>query len=799
MPVRLVRFTSRPNLEGKASHLASPSFSLPEAEPDRVLMPPPAARNPRPLPARLSRLPVCLSIALLLLCLAAWAPLIRAQADGPHADTIAATVDYLRQQVTPEGGLDAFGSGADPSTTARAIIALGTAGIDPVVLSHPESGLAPLDYLVSTLVTYTHESPFEDSEHLFPGNAGLALAALASADLRPAPSTGVDLVEQLEATLRPTGAYSTTAASGFTTGEALASNQAWAMLGLAMAGRPVPATAASYLIGLQEPSGGWQDSDPDTTGLAVVALMSTGHVAPTDPAISRARDMLWSTQLSGGGWRPAWDTEPINVDSTAWAIQAMLACGHQLPLASHRTTLAADEALSAAQLPNGSLGGEFASAYSTAEGILGLSGVPFYLTPALRVERGLAWLAEQVSPDLAVSAAVDIASALAFSGYDPRSLDKSGVGLMHVIEAQAQDYAAASVDQAGKVAVLLGQLEPAMASMNAAVAAAIDAAWDPAVQAFGTITNTYHQAYAILGLHALGEPVPDGAATTLLSLQQADGGWKYDLAEAEWNTTTPDNTGLAIQALIAAGLDSAHPAIQGALGYLRSTQDSEGGWSNANATAMALQGLRSAGEEPGLWRTQAGYAPVFAIARYGKADGPAVWMWDSPWGGPEDSLLATVQYIPALDQRTLLSPPVPLAPYNPMPRGADPDILLPSTVRFWGRDGTLQVRLGAVGDSDGDASATIAWLRPDMSTWSETVVLAREADVFAADIPVDRGWCMVRITLLDPDGVRSGENTGQTVTLTSRVPVEAWLGGSPVPIPARWVHRAWHRRAVEAP
>ena len=55
--------------------------------------------------------------------------------------------------------------------------------------------------------------------------------------------------------------------------------------------------------------------------------------------------------------------------------------------------------------------------------------------------------------------------------------------------------------------------------------------------------------------------------------------------------TTPDNTGLALQALLAAGVAADDPAVQRALEYLRTTRDAQGGWGNANATAVAVQAL----------------------------------------------------------------------------------------------------------------------------------------------------------------------------------------------------------------
>ena len=87
--------------------------------------------------------------------------------------------------MTPKGGLDAFGNGADPSTSARAVIALGSRRAGSDGPRTPETGGTPLDFVLTTAITYTHEPGFTDAAHLFPGNAGLAVAALAAAGRDP--------------------------------------------------------------------------------------------------------------------------------------------------------------------------------------------------------------------------------------------------------------------------------------------------------------------------------------------------------------------------------------------------------------------------------------------------------------------------------------------------------------------------------------------------------------------------------------------------------------------------------------
>ncbi len=699
------------------------------------------------------------------------------RADDPRDQAVGAAVAYLRSQVTAGGGLDAFGNGADPSTTARAVLALAMLGLDQAQLAHPDTGATPLFYLQRAALDYTHEPGFADAPHLFPGNAGLVIAALSAAGVQPATTGDIDLVSQLEQSITATGAYSTTARAGFTTGEALAPNQAWSILGLAMAGRAVPPEAIQYLKDLQSADGSWLEGDPDTTGLVVVALMSTGQVTASDPAVARALGFFRTTQLPNGGWRPGWDTEPLNVDSTAWAIQALLSCGYTLPLTVWQQLSLPEHSLVAAQQIDGRIGGAYASAYSTSEALYGLSGTSLFLTPGLRIQRGLSWLAGETA-DAGVSPGTLIDTALAFlsAGYDPATVQVGGGSLLDHITAVAEEYAAGSVDQAGKLALLQGNagLEPIVPGLD--LAAALASEYDPEIGAFGVITNTYHQAYALLGLAALRAEIPAQAHEGLLALQQPDAGWKYDLTDAEWNTTNPDNTALAIQALLAAGLPPEHSAIEAALGYLRVNQDAAGGWGNANATALAVQALLASGQDLAAWTTSDGRSPYLSLARYGKMDGPFVWMWDSPFGPPDDNFLATAQAVPALASRSLAQTDARLGRFVASLGGPDPDQLIVGGSRVSAGDGgAIVVDLAFSGDLDRDATVLADWIAPGERVWTRADVVAG-AGFYSITMPGDGArpgfvrWCV-----RDPDGITGLRSSGSFAVLAVPVPPSRWL------------------------
>ncbi|HET7087813.1 MAG TPA: prenyltransferase/squalene oxidase repeat-containing protein, partial [Anaerolineae bacterium] len=249
------------------------------------------------------------------------------QADSASAnvgDVISKALAYIHSQQQPDGGIDAFASGAsNPSGTARAVLALAAAG-RPVDSMTAAGGATMIDYLRAQAITYTHDA----TGTLFPESAGLLLAAASAAQEDPTDFGGMDILAELEAAFHPApGAYSTTAAQDFASGAASDLNQAWAILGLSAAGRPIPISATNYLIDSQAPDGTWFFGDADATAYAVVALVESGNVEPADPVIQKAIEFFRASQTPEGGWRPSWDTDAINADTTGWIVQALTVAG----------------------------------------------------------------------------------------------------------------------------------------------------------------------------------------------------------------------------------------------------------------------------------------------------------------------------------------------------------------------------------------------------------------------------------------------------------------------------------------
>ena len=296
-----------------------------------------------------------------------------AKTTPPPTQVITDGLAYLQSQQGADGGILGLSGSSDSDTSARSVLAYFLAG-HPVTEAISTDGNTMLDYLATQVISFTHDT----TGTLLPGRAGLLLSAIALAGENPTDFGNMDLVTELEASFQPdTGAYSTTAQQDFSSGQASDLNQAWALLGLSLAGKSVPAEANEYLIQSQAEDGSWGFSDPDTTALAVVALLTSDLVTPQDQVIQNTMNFFHATQLPSGGWRPSWDTDPLNADSTGWIVQALVSAGED-PTGESWTIQQANpvQALMSLQKPDGSIGGTYANPYSTADAIIGLSGVP---------------------------------------------------------------------------------------------------------------------------------------------------------------------------------------------------------------------------------------------------------------------------------------------------------------------------------------------------------------------------------------------------------------------------------------
>ncbi len=323
-----------------------------------------------------TRLFITLSLIVLIASGGIYATQVRsslAQSATDQAGVIQQGLVYLQAQQQADGGIAGFNGSSDPDTTARSIMAFAAARVSFNEVVSPQ-GDNMLDYLASQAISYTHDT----TGTLLPGRAGMILTAVTLASGDGTSFGDMDLVGELEASLEPgTGAYSSTALQGYSTGKASDVSQAWAILGLSLDGITIPEVATDFLVKSQGQDGSWGAGDPDTTALATTALLASRNVDNQSGTIQKAIGYFHATQAPSAGWKPAWDTDPLNADSTGWILQALISAGEDLRGQGWMVDQVSPlDALMSLQKPDGSIGGAYANAYSTAEAIIGLSGIP---------------------------------------------------------------------------------------------------------------------------------------------------------------------------------------------------------------------------------------------------------------------------------------------------------------------------------------------------------------------------------------------------------------------------------------
>jgi hypothetical protein len=710
-------------------------------------------------------------------------------------EAIADAVAFLKTRQLENGSIDSFDFGADPGGSARLLMALNAVGYPAATLTSSADNTL-LDYLASEVVNYIFQDDTPGQQNLFPGRAGLVLGGVAAAGGDPRDFGGQDLIALLEGAYNASeGTYSTSAQEGeFLSGAASDINQTLAIIGLIAAGRPIPTAATQWLIDNQNAAGSWSNSI-DITGYAIVALIGSGNVAPTDPAIQRALEFYRTSQtVSTALWGDQGSGEPAN--STGWSMTALATYGYT-PMTDSWATGGSNprEALLGLQTDEGIIAGRFFNAYATLEGLYGLSDQPLFMTTPLRAERALAYLKSRQNEDggwpgfgtdSSPGETIDNHLAFVSAGYDPAAITTNGNSPLDYLTGAAESYTRDDSDeifpaQTGKliVGVVAAGGDPAnfgspalnltgdlTSTLQATGAYSSTASRDFATGAAGVTA----QSFALLGLAAAGESVPTAAIDFLKGLQNANGSWG-----------SPDNTGLALQALIAAGVAPGDQAIADAITWLRDNQAASGGWLgfsgvSVNSTAFAIQGLLAAGVDltSAEWLKN-GRSPLNVLASYQKTDGPFVVNWtvdlESGFNPAADNLFATQQAVPALLGATY--PYTATAPadlndsYTPLQRGPDPDRLVVAspyvTFNADRSEATLTAPFGS--DLNGDGDVTVEWsveaAGSQLAAFQE-VDATRGPGYFRATVDVSgqigaSDSLVVRATFTDADGAQLGE------------------------------------------
>ncbi len=299
------------------------------------------------LPSRGVIAPVMILLSGAALSSAAW---LAGQPGTAHAAS--SPTSYLLSAQNGDGGFGpAPGSSSSQLYSGWAALGLASEGYNPQSVRHGGASLS--DYISGG------ESSQTDS-----GSVERTILVLRAAGLPPG-----SLVPTLQGRI---------GANGSVSGQV--NLTAFAILALRSAGAAPPASTIGWLLRQQDSDGGFSfatkgaGSDVDDTGAALEALSGQGGGAS-----ARAVRFIDSQENSDGGF-PSQPGGPSNAQSTAWAIQGLLAAGVSFgsldrPLGYLRSLTAPDGHV------RYSAGSDQTPVWVTAQAAMALAGKPLPLSP----------------------------------------------------------------------------------------------------------------------------------------------------------------------------------------------------------------------------------------------------------------------------------------------------------------------------------------------------------------------------------------------------------------------------------
>lgn len=555
---------------------------------------------------------------------------------------ISSGFEYLSNQINDDGGIRWFDESSSVAATIRVVQALAAEGYSQHFLVS-DSGNRPIDFLEQQGKDWVFQAE-SDNPGFNVARAGQLLTAIAAANENPHNfgEAASDLIYEINAQYDPNiGVY------GAATADSVL-DQVWAMIGLSANNASIPLDAAIWLETAQREDGTWDDgfgSYLDTTPLAILALLGSGHTEPQSPSIRSAINFIQQNQQENGGWQSEGDSY-TNPNITGVILQVISILGQkptdetwQKPNGNPLT------ALLATRQENGVFGSEFGNAYSTADAITGLSGKEITSLGFLKASsKAFDFLIAKQNPDGGWGSpgqTLDVLLALQAAGWQPNSFETEGATPLAYLAANIEAYIDSGPDAIGKsiLGISATGVDPTSFS-NIDLSQRLMDTFSETDQVFGNPKNTWHQAFAILGLNNAGLNIPRGVIDTLIGLQQEDGGWEYTTGLG----TSPDNTALAIQALLAAGIPKEEESIVKAINFLHSKQTPDGGWGDSSTTAFTLMALNALDEPLEIWKTPTKRDPLHALFSFQKPNGAFVYNWEMP----DDNLMSTTAALLAI-------------------------------------------------------------------------------------------------------------------------------------------------------
>lgn len=301
-------------------------------------------------------------------------------------------LDYLH---AAQGGSGQF---VDVGYTPWAVIAIAACGENPAGPAWRRNGKTPMDYLQSTdLASYATRGSAGNAANYYAKMILAYVAAGRRSQITAAGARKVNLVSKLLAFQRSDGRFSPTPSAPSI---AAVNTTTWAVIALtaAQTGQSSANSAVAWLCTQQLSDGGFSNnakdagvgmpSDVDGTSAVIQALVA-GGVKPSASVLKNARAYLSRAQRADGGFSSSLNGPYTYSESTAWAIQAILALGEK-PTSSAWTKggRTPRSALTALQAGNGAFqhkkGTLALPVLSTTQTLCALSGKSFAWFPRRR-------------------------------------------------------------------------------------------------------------------------------------------------------------------------------------------------------------------------------------------------------------------------------------------------------------------------------------------------------------------------------------------------------------------------------